>query len=506
VGGLLGINRTVKVDVLRGGIKNGTLGSILFPADPIRNGPQIVSDLRAVFPPVKDRYLLGPMAIIGWGTPTILTLELALILEIPEPIRLLILGRLTAILPEERTALVRVRMDALGVIEFNKGEVSLDAVLYDSRILEFTLTGEMALRASWGDQPSFVLAIGGFNPRFLAPAGFPRLERLALSLSDGDDLRLRCECYLALTSNTVQFGARLDLHAAGGGFTLDGYLGIDALFHFEPFEFVVDIGAGVALRYHGHLLMGINLEGTLSGPTPWHVKGKATFKVLFFKVSVSVDHRFGIEEPGPLPAPVDVLTMLVEAVRDVRNWSSELGRGEHPLVTFREGAEGGAVLGVHPRAELVVRQRVVPLNVTIESFGNAPLSGANRFRLEAVGGEGVELPLEVTPIQEAFAMGQFQQMSDDEKLSRPSFEAQDAGLRLGSEEVSYQYDSLVDGEIEYETELMVPGQVAEEGTPSTPRYVMAATVLDAVVVTGAAGQAALRRSGNARYRDLQRVA
>ena len=118
-----------------------------------------------------------------------------------------------------------------------------------------------------------------------------------MSLSDGDDLRLRCECYLALTSNTVQFGARLDLHAAGGGFTVDGYLGVDALFHFAPFEFVVDIGAGVALRYHGRLLMGIYLEGTLSGPTPWQVRGKATFKVLFFKVSVSFKHRFGQDSP-----------------------------------------------------------------------------------------------------------------------------------------------------------------------------------------------------------------
>src|SRR5215510_1120476 len=307
-------------------------------------------------------------------------------------------------------------MDVVGVIDFNQGKVSLDATLYDSRIFEFTLTGDMALRASWGTQPGFILAIGGFNPRFLPPAGFPKLDRLALNLSQGDDLRLRCEAYLALTSNTAQFGARIDLHASGGGFTLDGYLKVDALFHFVPFEFVVDIGVGVALRYHGHLLMGITLEGTLSGPTPWQVKGKATFKVLFFKVSVSVNHRFGVEDPGPLPEPVDVLTLLVGAVRDARNWSSELRRG------------------AHPRAELVVRQRVVPLNVTIARFGNAPVSGENRFTLTAVradGGSG-ELPLAATLLQDAFALAQFLELDDEEKLSRPSFEAQDAGLRLGS--------------------------------------------------------------------------
>src|SRR4029453_11474981 len=134
------------------------------------------------------RYVCAPMSTICWGTPTILSLELALIMELPEPVRLIILGRLKAILPDERAALVQVRMDAVGVIDFNKGEVSLDATLYDSRILEFALTGDMALRASWGDKPNFVLAIGGFNPRFPAPAGFPKLERLALSLSKGDAL------------------------------------------------------------------------------------------------------------------------------------------------------------------------------------------------------------------------------------------------------------------------------------------------------------------------------
>ena len=507
VGGLLGVNRSVRVDVLRSGIKNGTLGSILFPPDPIRNAAQIVSDMRSVFPAVKDRTVLGPMAVIGWGTPTILTLEIGLILEIPEPVRLIVLRRLSAILPEQRAALVRVRMDAIGVIDFNRAEASLDATLYDSRILEFTLTGDMALRARWGADPTFVLAIGGFNPRFLAPAGFPRLDRLALSLSDGDDLRLRCECYLALTSNTVQFGARLDLHAAGGGFTVDGYLGVDALFHFAPFEFVVDIGAGVALRYHGRLLMGIYLEGMLSGPTPWQVRGKATFKVLFFKVSVSFKHRFGQDRPAPLPEAVDVLEKLVGAVSDARNWSSELAGGEHPLVTLRESSQESR-LRAHPRAELKVRQRVVPLNVKIERYGNAPVRGADRFSLEAVraDGSGGELPLAVTRLKDAFALGQYQQMSDDQKLSRPSFEAQDAGLRLGTDEVTYEYDRAVDGEIAYETLILVPGQPAIAQPPAATRYVMAATVLEAVAVTGAAGQAPLRRTGIARYRTFEQVA
>jgi hypothetical protein len=220
------------------------------------------------------------------------------------------------------------------------------------------------------------------------------------------------------------------LHAAGGGFSLDGHLAVDALFHFAPFAFVVDIGVGVALRYHGRLLMGIFLDGTLSGPTPWHVQGKATFKILFFKVSVKVNQRIGRDEPGMLPAAVDVLGLLAGAVSDARNWSSELPRGQHPLVSFRSQPDGSTMLA-HPLASLTVRQRVVPLNTTIDSFGNAPVGGANRFTLEPRPLDDAAGPssLHSAVVQEPFALAQFQHMNDNERLTRPSFELRDAGLR-----------------------------------------------------------------------------
>jgi len=48
----------------------------------------------------------------------------------------------------------------LGVIDCNRGDVSLDATLYDSRILQLVLTGDMALRANWRTRPNFVLPLG----------------------------------------------------------------------------------------------------------------------------------------------------------------------------------------------------------------------------------------------------------------------------------------------------------------------------------------------------------
>ena len=89
---------------------------------------------------------------------------------------------------------MRLKLDALGVIDFDQGTASIDAVLVDSKLVhKFPLTGAMALRARWTSGPGFVLAVGGLNPRFAPPAGMPKLERIAIALCVGeqpaDDVR-----------------------------------------------------------------------------------------------------------------------------------------------------------------------------------------------------------------------------------------------------------------------------------------------------------------------------
>ncbi len=79
-----------------------TLDDILFPPDPVANAPQIISEIETFFPPQEGRYLFGPMLSIGWGTPTLIDFEVGVILEVPDPIRLAILGEIKAI-PDRRT-------------------------------------------------------------------------------------------------------------------------------------------------------------------------------------------------------------------------------------------------------------------------------------------------------------------------------------------------------------------------------------------------------------------
>jgi hypothetical protein len=85
----------------------------------VRNAPQLVSDLRAVFPPVNQRYIFGPIVQLAWGTPTLLTLELAVVLDLPDPTRLLVLGHLQALLLQAHSVAKEVqrRLDRIADLE-----------------------------------------------------------------------------------------------------------------------------------------------------------------------------------------------------------------------------------------------------------------------------------------------------------------------------------------------------------------------------------------------------
>ena len=81
------------------GVRTGAMNSILFPQDVVANITRIVSDLKAIFPLAEGHFLVGPMGKLGWGTPTLISLELGVILDIPAP-QIVIIGVLRCILPD----------------------------------------------------------------------------------------------------------------------------------------------------------------------------------------------------------------------------------------------------------------------------------------------------------------------------------------------------------------------------------------------------------------------
>ncbi|GAB3325626.1 hypothetical protein GCM10027299_23990 [Larkinella ripae] len=430
VGGLIGINRTYLLDEIRKGVYDGSLNSVLFPQNIVANATRIVSDLKRIFPPKTGHYLVAPMAKIGWGTPTLISIELGLLLEIPRP-GFAVLGVLRLNLPEERIAVVKIQVNFFGSVDFDKGQISFDAALIDSRILTFALTGDMVLRLYYKENANFLVSMGGFHPAYTPPPmNLPTLRRLSLVIFSGNP-SLKAESYLAVTSNTVQFGAKVELSASASVFNVYGFLSLDVLVQFSPFYFIAEVAAMLAVRSGSSTLFSVKLQLTLEGPTPWHAKGKASFEIGFvFTVTISVhfDKTFGERRNDTLP-PVRVLDQLREALLKPGNWKADLPAGNQ-FVTLRELPVDADALILHPFGSLSITQKIVPLRLDIARFGYQLPDGPRRFEITKVRlGTAEETPTVFE--KEQFAPAQFLDLSDAEKLARPSFEAFDAGLRIG---------------------------------------------------------------------------
>jgi hypothetical protein len=428
VGGLGGVNRSMVVDALQAGLRAHSLDDILFPPDPVANATKIVSEIESFFPPQQGRYLFGPMFSIGWGTPTLLDLEVGVILEVPDPIRLAILGEIKANIPSPDFPIISLKIQVLGTIDFGLEKLAIDGTMYDSYLLAFQLGGDMALRLNWGGNPDFLFSLGGFNPHFTPPPDVPALKRLSISLGSGDNPRLSASAYLAVTSNSLQFGANVDAYAAAGGFAVHGYIGFDALFIFSPFSFEFDFSAGFDISYDGATLAGVTLDASLSGPTPWHLHGDASLTFLFFSVSASIDLTWGDANQATLP-PATVLPALTSALGDPRNWSVGLPAGA-PAVSLRAIGSDPTVIVVQPTGVLAVREIVVPLDLQITMFDNATPTDGTEFAITDVRLNSE--PVTAAPKQEHFAIGQFTAMSDADKVSAPSYELFDAGVQVGN--------------------------------------------------------------------------
>ncbi|MCA9700361.1 MAG: hypothetical protein KC431_22735, partial [Myxococcales bacterium] len=314
VGGLIGLHRAVDTQALADGVRSGALASVLFPDDPVGDAPRILADLEAVFPATRNQHVFGPVVKIGWGTPTLISLELGVIMQLPEPLTISLLGSLSTALPDAKAPILILNADFAGTLDLSAGTMMLDAALRDSSVAGLTLTGAMAMRAGFGGASSFLLAFGGFHPKFRAPESFPTLPRLGIALGTGDAVQVQLGGYFALTSNTVQFGAEAHIHAKAMGFVAEGGTSFHALIQFSPFHFRVDLEAWVSIRAGKVEILAVRLAGSLSGPNPWHVVGSASFKVLGVQKRLRVEAEFGRRRSETQVAAAKVGEMLREAL------------------------------------------------------------------------------------------------------------------------------------------------------------------------------------------------
>lgn len=433
VGGIVGINRRFDTDALRERLTSGAVGNVLFAPDPVVNAPIILGDLEALFPAADGVHVGGPTGRLSWCG--LYHLDAGLLFEIATSgdaygmtgiTKIALLGSAHADLDDIDKDLLHLQMDFAGFWDRPKKIIEFDAGLVHSRVFYiWILTGDAAFRLAWGERAYAMLTLGGFHPDFNPePAQFPELARIGIAYDFDSFIRvwLRLEFYFALTTNSIQTGAHVEVGWKVGKVNATGWIAFDVLIQFDPFRFSVSFSAGMRIRIGSLNLCGVRVRGTLAGPGPITVTGEFCIEILFFDICFSATMEL---PPAATPAAValpDPLALLATAIADPAGVSTTgTASSGAALTADPQPEEAGAV--VSPLGQIVWTQRELPLDTRIERLGGRPLPAPQAYRVTA--------PLPTTEVRDHFAPGIFFDRTKAEQLGQATFERLPAGLTFG---------------------------------------------------------------------------
>jgi hypothetical protein len=432
VGGVFGVNRGTNPDALTAAVLDHSLSALLFAHDAKDDSRRIVANLPAIFPPRTGQLVVGPMFELTWAAG-LLTADLLMLIELPNPLRISFLGRLAIDLPVADAAIIHIEALVMASVTPGIPEFRMVASLTGSRIAIFALTGDLFLLIRGGPEATFILSAGGFHPAVHPPPGAPPLKRLGMVMGLSF-IELRCESYLAVTTASVQFGALVELNGHIAGCTINAHLGFDALIEWEPqFHLQVDVHAGLTVEIGGERLCGVTFDGYLAGPGPWNLHGRAEVSLLFLTVPIPIDARFGSDPPALGPPP-NVGAVLVQALSDPSAWSIHPPKSLADGVLYSTAAQAAISAGsvLHPAGGLQVLQHAIPLSMIIDRFGGQTVT-AQRWAITGVTVDGVADPtLTGAPpeVSDTFADGTFTTLSADQQLSTTGFTSHPAGAQI----------------------------------------------------------------------------
>ena len=429
IGGSVGINRRIDIETLQKAVRDGSLGTVLFVQELEKNIDTVINNISSYYPIQKDQFFFGFLAQITWGT--VLKIDAGLFIQAPNPVVIMLAGALHVSIADEAENLIAIHVYFIGGIDFSKG-LFFDASIVNSQIVGLKLEGDMALRLYWtGAQKGFILSAGGFHPQFTPAAGFNlgKMKRLAIRLDYGDFLNISLETYFAITSNTVQFGAALQIKIGWDSVGIFGGLSFDALFYFKPFSFIIEARAYLAAKFLGCTLMAIDTSLSLGGPAPWIAKGSAKFSILFIKVNVDFKETWGKRQKDTEIEHISVIELLKNNFNEKSNWKIIVGDSVDQLVQFvRIENKDEDELIMQSSDQLSFSQDAVPLAELMVKFGEATPEDAKKIELAEVTINDTKAAFEET--RSSFAPSMIRKYSNNEKLRLPSYEDMLSGFNL----------------------------------------------------------------------------
>ncbi|MCO5253753.1 MAG: hypothetical protein M9892_05220 [Bacteroidetes bacterium] len=438
IGVLFGLNRSMDITALQDSVRDNTLQHLMFPEKPVENASTIISTMGKVFPVNEGQFTFGLLLKAYWGGEKLVTLTMGIMVEVKNPVKIAVAGVLTLSLPDEKNPLVLINAAFLAAVDFEVKKFLLDAKIYDSKIMNASVSGDILARYYWGENSGFLLSIGGFHPSYTPPQmDLPaKINRLAISFINEADKWLKGEFYMAVTSNSVQFGAAVDLYVKiTGKYVLKGNFNLDVLVYTKPeFSFMAQMHISAGVYRNSKQLAGVKIDLSLQGPNPYIATGRGSFSVGKLTISANFDVQTKTKKTV-IQATANVFEQVVAQFEQEYSWMMVLQDSSAPQVSIADMSDQpseSSPLLLHPMGGLEIKQGVAPLGVKLASFGNARIEAQTPDNIWVAGIkiQGDTVPF--THAEDKFAPGQFFTLSEQEKLKSPSFSNYRAGIRVGS--------------------------------------------------------------------------
>lgn len=446
IGGGLGLHREMDREAIISGVHQGTLGSVFFVDNLKEHMGEMRASIYKFFPVKKNQFFVGLLGEISYEP--VLSCQFGLFLQLPKPVEFIIVGQLK-VAPEGLEDIIRINVLFAGGINFEEG-IWFDAALVDSMIVGLTIAGGMAFRLFWaGKSKGFLLTIGGFHPAYQPEERMmvSEVKRLSIGL-DYDIVSFNLTAYMAVTSNSFQIGAGMQMQVGWDKFGIKGHASFDALFQFDPFLFMFDLEAGVSVVCGSWNLMSVDLSLSVSGPAPWKVSGSAKFIFILIPIKVHFSLKWGDEAPQLPSETISVLDTFTESFENSRNWTATT-RAKTNFVTLRNenaqdtyagqaeedkdpAASGPMVL--NPFSTISFNQSQVPFNEEMQICNNARPTDYSEIHIASLqfGADHDSTP---DYLQNDFAPALYKAMTVEQKLESDSYVKYDSGFVAGTDKL-----------------------------------------------------------------------
>ncbi|MFN0087791.1 MAG: DUF6603 domain-containing protein [Blastocatellia bacterium] len=170
------------------------------------------------------------------------------------------------------------------------------------------LTGGFAFFSWFGDNEhagDFVLSLGGYHPRFKAPAHYPAVPRLGFNWQVSPQLSLKGDAYFALTASALMAGGDFEATWQSDSVRAWFKIGANFLIAWKPYHYeasmYVDMGVEVTFEFFGthQITVDVGADLNLWGPD---FSGAATIHLWI--ISFTVEFGAGVShKPAPLDWP-----------------------------------------------------------------------------------------------------------------------------------------------------------------------------------------------------------